>query len=340
MSKDKRNIIILGVLLIVLVGVMVNNFVLSDSSADTPGTTKASDIRPQTSDTRPKTGSRSEVLGLRSEVSSGYRPLPLQALSRRQSDDFLRLSRNFFIFCQDDPICNPPASPKPVPPPPPPPLTITAIRPTSRYAGQADFTLEVVGAQFPQDARILLNGRPLSTSVASPAKLEAQVQRALTIAPGPLTVEVRNAMGDLYSNVLTLYVQDPPKPVYKYVGRIANLVFLAKGPQDREPAFLGDTVENRWRVAKIGDLSVTLEDVTIGIVHEIPLEKPAEGTVASEGSPDTGSGFQGGFINRPGRRQAGFETEQTDDEEPPEEQPPPPPPVQPQPQRVQPRPRP
>ena len=326
MSKDKRNIIILSALLMVLVGIVVKNFVFSDDG---------SDLRPQTSDLRPRSAIRhpkADRAGSQgAEPAEGYRPLPLQVLGRRWSGD-LQPSRNLFVY-----HIPPPPPERAPPPPPPPPLSLTAIRPSSVYAGQKEFTLEVSGVRLPQDARIFLNGRPLSTSVASPTQLEARVQKSLIASPGQLPVEVRNAMGDLYSNALTLYVQDPPKPTYKYVGRIANLVFLAKGPQDRELAFLGDTVESRWRVADISEVSVTLEDVTIGIAHQIPLERPAEGAGA-ESAPDTG--FQAGFIQRPNpRRAAAFEAEQVDDEEPLEE-PPPPPPPQPQPQRVQPRPRP
>jgi hypothetical protein len=322
MSKDKQKLIFLGVLLVVLVVVVLNNFVLSDSGTGAPATTNNTVGPAQRTSSPSATAQKAKGragTGAEATPAEGYRPLPLDALGRRRSGD-LEPDRNLFVY-----YIPPPPPPPPPRVEPPPPLTITAIHPSMVYAGQKEFTLEISGEQLPEDANIYLNNRPVSTSVESPTKLKALIQKPWIVAPGQQNVTVRTRSG-LYSKTLVLNIQDPPKPNYSYIGRIDNLVFLAKSEQERVPKFLGDLVEDRWRVVEVTDARVMLEDVTLGISHPLGIAKSSG---EAEGSADA---LQQRGIRSTQFRRADMDVEE--DEQPPEVQPLPQQFIQQQPQQV------
>jgi hypothetical protein len=276
MSKERK---ILVALLVVAIGFLaIDKFVLSDDiGASPPPNSAVTPARATNARNQPNRPSPRQPLTT-PDLEQGYRPLPLQALKggRASSRDS---ERNVFVY-----YVPPPPPPPVVPPPPPPPITIYSLDPSSVFAKTKDFTLRVSGQGFPEDAQIFVRGTtPLKTSRASARELNATVEKRLIAAPGQLQVEVKNATGELYSNPLFITINDPPTPPYTYIGRIDNLVYLQKGPSDRLLARLGQTVEDRWRVAQVGSENVVLEDVLLGIPYTIAMEE--RGASVASGQP-------------------------------------------------------
>jgi len=269
MSKENQKKILLAVLLLVFVGVLFNQFVRSDESS--PNLVADRAMMP----TRAKNGNgvahrplpRQERKSATAEPEQGYRPLPLQAL-RTKLNVGKDAERNVFVYYV------PPPPPPPVEPPkPPPPIAIHSVNPSAVFAKTKDFTLQVFGMDFPEDVQIFVNGRALKTTRAGRSELTATVEKQLIAVPGQLRVEVKNSTGALYSNPLNVAINEAPAPPYTYIGRIDNLVYLQKGQDAPLVARLGQTVENRWRVAGITGPNVVLEDVALGIPYTIAMEE-------------------------------------------------------------------
>ncbi len=282
MSSEKRRLTILvGVLIVAAIALAVDRFVLSDNGTTASPTTDQT-AAPATTSNRPANQSPPKKKHpSRTDSDRGYRPLPLQVLTGK-SGIGREPDRNVFVY-----FIPPPPPPPKVEPPPPPPLVIHSVNPRSVFAKTKDFTLRVLGMDLPEEALVFINGRSLKTTYVNGSELSAIVEKRWIAAPGQLQVEVRNSSGELYSNALYVAVQEPPVPIYKYIGRIDNLVYLQKGSSERLVARLGGTIENRWRVAEIGGDNIVLEDVQLGIPHAIPMEGPiADGRPNFQ--PDTG----------------------------------------------------
>jgi hypothetical protein len=278
MSREQRSKILLAIVLVVFAGVMINQFVLSDDSSSGSSDSSTARQQPKNSESR---RSRIEDRGSRPQPQvrtvrhpqseQGYRPLPLHVLGNRRilSADS---ERNVFVY-----YVPPPPPPKIGPPPPPPPLTITGVSPISVFAKTKDFTLKVFGVDLPLDALVFAGSWPLPTTRVSATELNAKVEKRLIAAPGGLQVVVKNQGGTLFSNPLAVTIQEPPEPTYRYIGRIDNLVYLQKETDERLIALLGQTVENRWRVAAVTSDNVVLEDVVLDIPYTVPMEDRTPG---------------------------------------------------------------
>lgn len=279
MSKERK---ILLILLVAALGLLVvDKFVLSGSSTSEPPKSSVGPARLGMPGSRPSSRSESKVPGDQAAnltaLEGGYRPLPLHALKRGRSAAS-EAERNVFVYYE------PPPPPPPVEPPkPPPPITIYSVNPSSVFARTKDFTLRVFGQQFPENAQIVVKGTNwLKTTRVSATELEATVDQRLIATAGQLPIEVKTATGELYSNPLFITVNEPPTPPYTYIGRIDHLVYLQRGPTERLLARLGQTVEERWRVAQVGNDAVVLQDVLLDIPYTIALEE--RGTQAASSS--------------------------------------------------------
>lgn len=288
MSKERK--ILLALLVVAISVLAIDKFVLSDDNpTDPPPNNAATPARARgpgwgARDGGPGAGQTSPRSPTPSPQSpeEGYRPLPLQALKRGRASG-QEAERNVFVYYV------PPPPPPPVEPPkPPPPITVYSVDPSAVFAKTKDFTLRVLGQSFPDDVQIVVNQRPLKTTRASATELSATVEKRLIANPGQLQVEVKNPTGELYSNPFFITVNDPPPPPYTYIGRIDNVVYLQKGPSDRLLAHLGQTVDDRWRVAQVAGENVVLEDVLLGIPYTIVMEE------RGGGAPPGGQGV-GGF---------------------------------------------
>jgi hypothetical protein len=273
MSREKRNYIILTVMLIVFVVIVVNQFVLSsDNFTESPTTDQmiASTLEqtPRGLLYQPSLPQGQESAQVNPE--QGVRPLPLRALEAKSTLS-APPSRNLFRY-----YVPPPPPPEPIIPPP---LAIDSVDPTFVYAGTKAFTLRVSGRDLPEDAQIFVNGQALPTTHVSESVLSATVEKRLIATLGQLRVEVKNTSGDVFSNPFMVNVERPPAPPYKYVGRIGNLIFLESGDSKRLKARVGETVEKRWRLTKIVGEDVVLEDIALGLQHTMALPKPQPGMI-------------------------------------------------------------
>ncbi len=82
---------------------------------------------------------------------------------------------------------------------------IQQINPPSRLEGESPFDLEVEGANFSADAKVLINSQALTTTFLSDTKLTTIVPVTVASVPGNYRVEVINPDGN-HSNSLTLQI--------------------------------------------------------------------------------------------------------------------------------------
>ncbi len=207
--------------------------------------------------------------------------------------------RNIFAFVEPgkptpySPTPTPlPKPPTPPPPPPEPDFFVAYATPQSVYAGSKGFPLQISGDRFTPDSLILFNGNQLPTNYISPQSLSTQIADGLIAFAGTRNITVITPDGK-FSNMITLNVQEPPKPQFKYIGMIARKLsnndmayFEEPGKEKPFGARLNDVVVNRFRLRSISAEEVIFEDVNLGFRHKLPLTRPAAGqTASSSGFP-------------------------------------------------------
>lgn len=98
--------------------------------------------------------------------------------------------------------------------PPLPAPKITAIDPTAKEAGGAQFSLIVNGSGFVATSQVMWNGAPRATVYESPTRLRATIQAADIGKPGTASVMVANPSDSGgASNTVTFNVLQPNNPV-------------------------------------------------------------------------------------------------------------------------------
>lgn len=202
--------------------------------------------------------------------------------------------RNIFAFYEPgkptpfSPTPTPPAPPVKTPtPPPPPPIYIAYANPQSVYAGSKGFRLELSGDKFTPDSMILFNGSQIPTTYMSPQNIYAQISDGLISFPGARNISVITP-DSKFSNMVTLNVQEPPKPQLKYIGLISRkrynndtAYFEEAGKELPFGARLNDIVSGRFRLKSISSEEVVFEDINLGFKHKLALNRPAPGSTAS-----------------------------------------------------------
>ena len=168
----------------------------------------------------------------------------------------------------------PPPKPPP-PPPPPPPITLRSLQPQSVVAGTPRaFTLSVIGTSFPEDARIIIDGRPRETRLVNQATLSTEVEPQEYSSARSLSVEVKSQSDPAtqYSNSATFVIQPSPDPPFKYVGRIGKLAVLEmSGTKELTRIGQGETVRGVWRIESISDAEVEVIHTQYEIKKKLPL---------------------------------------------------------------------
>ncbi|MCS6818053.1 MAG: hypothetical protein N0A16_07795 [Blastocatellia bacterium] len=311
-NVDKKRLAILSALLVILAVVW-----LRDVGSDPEGTALHRPNQTVSAGGNRVARSSAPTPGGSALAEEGFRPLPLFALEEQTRRTAVEVGRNIFVYY----VPPTPVSPK-EPAGPPPTIRVTSLSPESVYARTGDFVLYVRGESFPEDARIVVNGREQPTERVSPMELKTTIGRQWISAPGKLTILVRNDRGE-FSAPMTLAVLEPPAPEYKYVGRIADLVFLASG-EDRYAVRVGQLVDqrqgNRWRVVTASDTHVTIQDVLLGVTHRVEMETTQ--TAATTPAPSPMTPFERRrFIQERLRQQ--MEEMSPEEEEPPPDQVPP-----------------
>ncbi len=211
--------------------------------------------------------------------------------------------RNIFAFYEPGkptpfsptptPLPLPPKTPTPTPTPP---IFVAYATPQSIYAGSRGFRLDVSGDKFTPDSVILFNGSQIPTTFMSPQNIYAQISDGLISFPGSRNISVITPDGK-YSNMISINVQEPPKPQFKYIGLISRkrynndtAYFEESGKENPFGARLNDVVGGRFRLKSISSEEVVFEDVSLGFKHKLAMNRPAPGS--SEGS--TGINPRGG----------------------------------------------
>ena len=190
--------------------------------------------------------------------------------------------RNIFAYYVPPP---PPVKVPPTPTPTPtPPLSVSNVSPASVFARTGDFSLQVAGDKFVPGVRIVMDGRAMTTRIISAQQVATTVPADMIANPGNRRIEVRNADGSLYSNVVSLNVTPPPVPNFTYIGLIGkprgNDIAVLQDKNNKELVNVqrGDLVGGRFRLTSISDKELKLIDVNLKIPHTLAF------------SPDTSTG--------------------------------------------------
>jgi len=227
--------------------------------------------------------------------------------------------RNIFAFYEPPPPCDPkvpgdcppPPPPKPSPTPvvptptpiPTPPIQLAGITPSSVYAGQKAFKMELTVGPVPANAKVYFNQIGVQTALSG-QRLVADIPANLIAQPGNPQVIVQTPDGKMYSNALGFQVVAPPKPQVQYIGMIsrarhnndtAYLINAAPGTaasavQSATPyaVRLNDVVNTRFKLVEITPAEVTFEDIDLGFRHRVAINRTITPTT---GGPAPGSGF-------------------------------------------------
>lgn len=242
----------------------------------------------------PKGDTQNATLPSQDEVNFQYETTPVVSPGNFYAPD---AGRNIFAFYEPPPPTPyvtpvaPVKTPTPIPPPvptPTPPILIGYVTPQSVYSGSKTFRLEVSGDKFTPDSVILFNGSQLPTTFISPQKLVADIPANLIAGEGARIITVV-APGGQYSNNISLNVQAPPTPTFKYIGMIArkrfnnDTAYFDEGKQTPLSGRLNDVFGGRFRLISISAEETIFEDTTLGFKHKLPLYRPEPGTSASSG---------------------------------------------------------
>lgn len=266
-SKETRNKLLLGVLLLLLVGVVYYQFFTeSDGPNPTPrAASGAARTTPSSTPPRPTGGTPAPIIS---------QPLDLASMVRGGQSSG-GTGRNIFIYPTPTPP-PPPPPPSPIPSPTPWPIPVFSLNPGGVFARTADFALTVFGEKMPQDAQGFINERAYPTNFVNATQIRINVPAEAIRAPGNLTVKVRSKSDPaLESNPIPLQVNAPPEPPYKYIGiitlkNIPKAVLATQGDDnDVYNVKKGDVVGGKWRITNITPKRVEIEDIGIKVSHII-----------------------------------------------------------------------
>jgi hypothetical protein len=263
-SKETRNRLLLGALILLLVGVVYFQY-FSGSDAPNPAATPTAKATPSPTPQRLTSGTPEPIIS---------EPLDL-SLMRPGSHSGGGTGRNIFIY----PTPTPPPPPTPAPPIPTPtpwPVPVNSLNPGNVFARTADFTLTVFGQKMPQDAQGFVNGRAFPTTFVSDTQVRINVPAEAIRMPGSLSVAVRSQSdARLESNPIPLNVAPPPEPPYKYIGLITlknvpKAVLVSQGSDDDVyNVRKGDVIGGKWKIINITTQKVEIEDTSIKVSHVI-----------------------------------------------------------------------
>jgi len=266
LTQEKKKQILAGVLFVGLLGALYYNFFSGNGEPAPPATKPATAPKKNNGQAQTAKGATTQTEPL---VSSA---LDLASMSDKAQTGVT--GRNIFIY--PTPTPPPPVIPTPTPlPPPPPPITLVGVSPSGVIARTAGFTLTVMGAKIPADAKAFINGRPYPTTFVSETQVKVAVDAAAIAAPGPLRIDVKSAQdAKMYSNAVNLNVSAPPTPQYKYLGLVVkDGVYMAviKFDLDEETQVVtkGKTLAGHWRVTNITQDAIEFLDTNINVSHSV-----------------------------------------------------------------------
>lgn len=268
-AKKKKEMILLGVLLVVAIPVIYYQF-FADSGS--PVTVQRVNANGQGSKqiakkVTPAQGGANQ----KNSVFIVSEPLEIDSMTNK-TVSAQGTGRNIFIYPTPTPV--PP--PKPVPPPPPPPITLFGLSPGSVIGKTGDFTLTVVGDKIPSDAKIFVAGREFQPTSLTVKEIKTKIPADLIKYSGSQQVTVRSVSDSkLFSNELSFTVTEPPPPPYKFVGfqlKKGNVALaLVRSNSDESVQWVSQdqTLARKWKVVSINNQRMVVEDVDIKVTHTI-----------------------------------------------------------------------
>ncbi|MBO0861515.1 MAG: hypothetical protein J2P21_24105 [Chloracidobacterium sp.] len=270
-SKETRNKLALGALLLTLVGVIY--YQLSGSDAPNP----PSGVAAATTKKVPSPTPQRQTSGTPAPIISQ----PLDLASMNGGNHSGGTGRNIFVYPTPTPP-PPPPTPSPTPAPTPWPIPVFSVNPGGVIARTAGFTLTVFGEKMPEDAQGFINGRAYPTTFVSATQVKINVPAEAIKAPGSLGVAVRSSSNaKLESNTISLSVAAPPEPPYKYNGlitlkNIPTAALIPSGDDDIINAKKGDVLGGKWKIINITPQKVEIEDINIKVLHVINYTSEAK----------------------------------------------------------------
>jgi len=274
LTQEKKKQILAGLLFVGLLGALYYNFFSGDDGPPTTANRPAAVAKKPSTQTQTAKGTAAPTETL---VSSA---LDLASMSDKAQTGVS--GRNIFIY--PTPTPPPPVIPTPTPPPPPPPpITLVGVSPSGVIARTAGFTLTVMGAKIPADARASINGRTYPTTFVSETQVKVAVEAATIAAPGPLRVEVKSAQDPkIYSNAVNLNVSAPPTPPYKYMMMMVKdgvVSAAVKFDLDEETQIVtkGKVLGGHWRIVNITQDGLEILDTNINVSHTIKFSGTGDG---------------------------------------------------------------
>ena len=267
LTREKKQQILAGVLIVGLIGVFYYNFLRDDDEPSAPASRPAATTQRRSSTQSPT--AKGVATPEETPITSA---LDLASMTEKASSG--TAGRNIFIYPPPPTPTPPPPTPTPtpIPTPPPPPITLVGLNPSGVIARTADFTLTVLGAKIPADAKTFINGREYRTTFVSETQLKVAVTAAAIAAPGSLRIEVRSAQDPkIYSNALNLNISAPPAPPYKYLGLVIdkfgvyNAVLKFDLDEETMVVTKGKVLGGHWRVANITQETIEFVDTNINV---------------------------------------------------------------------------
>lgn len=168
--------------------------------------------------------------------------------------------------------------------------TITSLSPTSIVAGTVVGGVSVIGSNFETSSIVNFNGTPLTTSLASPIVLRAQIPGSYIASVGTATITVTNpsngGVGGGTSNALTLSIVPPPAKFA--VTSIAPTTAQAGGPAFtltvNGSAFIAPSSSSPASPGSVISFGLVNEPTTFVSSTQLTTQVPAS-AVAISGNP-------------------------------------------------------
>lgn len=194
---------------------------------------------------------------------------PLEAVSVSAVSAKVGTRGNIFAFYV-------PPDPPPPKEPDPPPITLNFVQPQSAVAGTPrSFTITITGKAIPEDAQILLDGRPKPTKRVSDTILSTEIGPEEYASARNMSIEVKSQSDPMnfYSNPVSFVVQPSPEPPFKYVGRLGEQgLFEITGSKQLQRAKVSETIQNVWRVDEITNEQVQITHTQYDIKKRLALQ--------------------------------------------------------------------
>lgn len=265
MTKEQKQLIVLGVLGVVLLFAGWSTFFPGSKTSPPAQANKPKDGRIKNSDLKAGQQPNAPTTPTANDVFGPMERLPIELIAATGGSVDAR--RNVFDYPPP-----PPERPKPRDPViqlPPPTIALGSISPTSAIAGSPrDITVTLSGTGFPADSQVFWDGRPLASQRLSDNVLRVVLTPSETASPHSAKVEVKSKSQpkELWSRAITFELQGSPEPTqaFIYTGRIGDQALITFRDTNKRPALVsvGDTIAANvpWKVLTIGEKQLELLD--------------------------------------------------------------------------------